>query len=119
MAHAFLADFAKGGTVHERMNLGLVLTLILQITSTLVYQLFSMAIKRSKSGVGGDLSDSLSFRTYFVYYLIFLILKVINPSMHPVRWLIISGSYRECSVYIIVLFECMQHAYVIIMCIIL
>ena len=98
MAHAFLADFSKGGTVPERMNLGLVLTLILQITSALVYQLLSMAIKRSKSGVGGDLSESLSFRTCFVYYSIFLILKMINTSMQPIHWLIISGSYRECSV---------------------
>ena len=94
----FLADFSKGGTVPERMNLGLVLTLILQITSALVYQLLSMAIRRSKSGVGGDLSESLSFRTCFVYCSIFLMLKMINPSMHPVHWLIISGSYRECSV---------------------
>ena len=104
-AHAFLADFSKGGTVPERMNLGLVLTLILQITSVLVYQLLSMAIKRSKSGVGGDLSESLSFRTCFIYYSIFLILKMINP-MHPVHWLIISGSY-------VVVFVCVQHAYII------
>ena len=109
MAHAFLADFAKGGTVPERMNLGLVLTLILQITSTLVYQLLSIAIKRSKSGVGGDLSESISFRTCFIYNSIFMTLKMINP-MHPVHWLIISGSYILC----IVLFECVQHAYIIL-----
>ena len=98
----FLADFSKGGTVPNRIyliNLGFILTLILQITSALVYQLLSMAIKRSKSGVGGDILESLSFRTCFVYYSIFLILKMINPSMHPVHWLIISGSYScgECS----------------------
>ena len=90
-----LADFSKGGTIPDRMylvNLGFVLTLILQITSALVYQLLSMAIRRSKAGVGGDLSESLSFRTCLVYYSIFLILKMINPSMHPVHWLIISGS---------------------------
>jgi hypothetical protein len=75
------------------INLGLVLTLILQSTSALVYQLLSMAIRKSRTGVGGGLSESLSFRTCFVYYSIFLILKMINPSMHPVLWLIISGSY--------------------------
>ena len=84
------------------VNLGFVLTLILQITSALVYQLLFMAIKRSKAGVSGDLSESLSFRTCFVYYSIFLILKMINPLMCPVHWLIISGSYscaEECSAY--------------------
>ena len=96
---AFLTDFSKGGTIPDGMyliNLGFVLTLILQITSALVYQLIlSMAIKRSKAGVSSNkiLSESLSFRTCFVYYSIFLILKMINPSMHPVHWLIISGSY--------------------------
>ena len=97
VAHLFLADFSKGGTIPDRMyliNLGFVLTLILQVTSALVYQLLSMAIRRSKAGVGGDLSESLSFKTCFVYYSIFLILKVINSSMHPVHcWLIISGSF--------------------------
>ena len=97
MAHAFLADVSKGDRMYL-INLGFVLTPILQITSTLVYQLLSMAIRRSKAGVGGDLSESLSFRTCFVYYSIFLMLKIINPSMHPVHRLIISGSYRECSV---------------------
>ena len=114
---AFLADFFKGGTVPDRIyliNLGLVLTVILQITSALVYQLLSMAIKRSKTGVGGHLSESLSFKTCIAYYSIFLILKMINPSMHPVHWLIISGSYRQCSIII----ECVQHACIIIMCII-
>ena len=111
--HAFPADFFKGGTVPDRMyliNLGFVLTVILQITSALVYQLLSMAIKRSKADVSGDLSESLSFGTCLVYYSIFLILKVINPSMHPVHWLIISGSYRSAPH---INFECMQHAYII------
>jgi hypothetical protein len=75
------------------INLGLVLTLILQITSALVYQLLSMAIRRSRTGVSGHLSESLSFRTCFVYYLNFLILKMINPSMDPEYWLILSGIY--------------------------
>ena len=106
VVYAFLADFFKGGTVPNRMylvNLGFVLTVILQITSALVYQLLSMAIKRSKTGVGGDLSESLSFRTSIAYYSIFLILKINNPLMQPVHWLIISGSYtctcscEECS----------------------
>ena len=104
VVYKFLADFSKHkhGTVPDRMyliNLGFILTLILQITSALVYQLLSMAIRRSKAGVGGDLSESLSFRTCFVYYSIFLILKMINPSMHPVHWLILSGSSScgECS----------------------
>ena len=105
---AFLTDFSKGGTIPDEMyliNLGFVLTLILQITSALVYQLLSIAIKRSKSGVGGDLSESLSFRTCLVYYSIFLILKMINPSMHPVHWLILSGSYRSARILIIILNE--------------
>ena len=96
VVYAFLVDFFKSGTVPDRMyliNLGFVLTVIFQITSALVYQLFSMAIKRSKAGVRGDLSESLSFRIYFIYYSIFLILKMINSSMHPVHWLILSGSY--------------------------
>ena len=100
-----IADFSKGGTVPDRMyliNLGFILTLILHITSALVYQLLSMAIKRSKAGVCSDLSESLSFRSCFVYYSIFLILKMINPSTHPVHWLIISGSYNcgEYSAYL-------------------
>ena len=109
MVHAFPADFFKGGTVPDRMyliNLGFVLTVILQITSALVYQLLSMAIRRSisKTGFDNELSESLSFRTCFVYYSIFLILKMINPSMHPVHWLIISGNYScgECSAYLYV-----------------
>ena len=95
MVSAFLADFFKGGTIPDRMyliNLGLVLTLILQITSVLVYQLLSMAIRRSKAGINDDLSESLSFRTCFIYYSIFLILKMINSSIHPDHWLILSGS---------------------------
>ena len=102
--YLFLADFSKRGTVPDRMyliNLGFILTLILQITSALVYQFLSMAIKRSKAGVSSDLSESLSFRTY---YSIFLILKMINPSMHPVHWLILSGS-SSCG-GVLCMFEC-------------
>jgi hypothetical protein len=73
------------------INLGFILTLILQITSALIYQLLSMAIRRSRTGVGGGLSESLSFRTCFVYYSIFLILKMINLPMDPEYWLILSG----------------------------
>ena len=106
---AFLADFSKDGTIPDRMylvNLGFVLTLILQTTSALVYQLLSMAIRRSRAGISGDLSESLSFKTCFVYYSIFLILKIIIPLMCPVHWLIISGSYNtECS-------ECNIHRYI-------
>ena len=93
----FLAGLLKGGTLPERIylvNLGLILTLVLQITFALVYQLFSMATRSSRS-FSGDLTDSLSFRTCFVYYSIFLILKMINPSMYPVHWLILSGG--KCS----------------------
>ena len=110
VVHIFLADFSKCGTVPDRMyliNLGFILTLILQITSALVYQLFSMAIKRPKVGVSSELSESLSFRSFFVYYSIFLILKMINPSMHPVYWLIPSGSY-SCG-GVLCIFECTQH----------
>ena len=116
MVYAFLADFSKRGTVPDRMyliNLGFVLTLILQITSALVYQLLSMAIKRPKAGVSSVLSESLSFTTYFVYYSIFLILKMINPSMHPVHWLTLSGSY-SCG-GVLCMFECTQHTYMYIM----
>ena len=99
-SYTFPADFSKGGTIPDRMylvNLGFILTLILQITSGLVYQLLSMAIRRSKAGVGGDLSESLSFKTCFAYYSIFLILKMIdiNPSMYPVHWMSISGRKRS------------------------
>ena len=112
VAHAFLADLFKGGSLPDRMyliNLGLILTLVLQIISALVYQLLSMATTSSKHFSSG-LSESLSFRTYFVYYSIFLILKMVNPSMYPVHWLILSG--RECSAC---MFSVCMHVYAIYM----
>ena len=102
VAHAFHADLFKGGSLPDRMymiNLGLILTLVLQIISAVVYQLLSMATRSSKSGVGRDLMESLSFKTCFVYYSIFLILKMVNPLMYPVHWLGLSG--KECSAYIV------------------
>ena len=96
VVHALPVDFFRGGYVPDRMhliNVGLVVTLILQITSAVIYQLLSVATRCSKSGVGGDLTESLSFGTCFVYYSIFLILKMVNPSMFPVHWLILLGQY--------------------------
>ena len=100
MVRAFLADLSKGGFLPDRtylINLGFIFTLVIQITSAVIYQLLSMASRKSKSGVSGDLTESLSFKTCFVYYSIFLILKMVNPSMYPVHWLTLLG--RECSVY--------------------
>ena len=93
MAVAFLADLSKGGTLPDRtylINLGLILTLVIQITSAVIYQLLSMATRRSKS-FSSDLTDSFSFGTCFVYYSIFLILKMINPSLYPIHWLVLLG----------------------------
>ena len=98
VARAFLADLSQGGTLPDRMyliNLGLILTLVLQITSAVVYQLLSMATRRSKS-FSSDLTESFSFGTCFAYYSIFLILKMINPSMYPVHWMVLLGIDREC-----------------------
>ena len=101
VVHAFLADFSKGaGSLPDRtylINLAFIFILVIQITSAVVYQLLSMATRSSKRGVSGNLTESLSFKTCFVYYSIFLILKMINPSMYPVHWSILSG--RDCSVY--------------------
>ena len=101
VVHAFLADWSKGGgSLPDRtylINLGFIFILVIQITSAVVYQLLSMATRSSKRGVGGNLTESLSFKTCFVYYSIFLILKMINPSMYPVHWSILLG--RDCSVY--------------------
>ena len=83
----------EGGTVPDRtylINLGLILTMVLQILSALVYQLLSMATRSSKDFIGG-LIESLSFGTCFLYYSIFLILKMVNPSMFPVHWLTLLG----------------------------
>ena len=106
MAYAFLVGFFKGGTLPEKsylINLGLILTVVLQITSALVYQLLSMATSNSKN-FSGDLTDSLSFKTCFVYYSIFLILKMINPMMYPIHWLILIG--KECCVCVCVCVCC-------------
>ena len=97
VAHAFLADWSKGGSLPDKtylINVGLIFTLVIQITFAVIYQLLSMGTRRSKSGVGCDLTESLSFKTCFVYYSFFLILRMINPLMYPVHWVTLSG--REC-----------------------
>ena len=73
------------------INIGLIVTLVIQITSAVVYQFLSMTTKSAKRGVGGALTESLSFGTCLVYYSIFLILKLINPSTYPVHWVILTG----------------------------
>ena len=91
-----ITGWFKGATLPDKMyliNLGLTLTLVIQIISALVYQLLSMAIRCSKS-FSSDLTESLSFSTCFVYYSIFFILKMINP-LFPIHWLILIG--RGCS----------------------
>ena len=95
VVHAFLADFSKGASsLPDRtylINLAFIFILVIQITSAVIYQLLSMATRSSKRGVGGNLTESLSFKTCFVYYSIFLILKMINPSMYPVHWSTLLG----------------------------
>ena len=73
------------------INIGLIVTLVIQITSAVVYQLLSMTTRSAKRGVGGAVTESLSFGTCLVYYSIFLILKLINPSTYPVHWVILTG----------------------------
>ena len=118
IVHAFLADFSKGGFLPDRtylINLGFIFILVIQITSAVVYQLLSMATGRSKRGVGGNITESLSFKACFVYYSIFLILKMINPSMYPVHWLTLLG--RECSVYMHAsVCACIHNYYYAILC---
>ena len=98
LAHVHLAGFFEDNTLPDRtylISLGLILTMVVQITSALIYQMLSMAINCSK----GDLTESLSLGTCFVYYSIFLILKMVGPSMYPVHWMILSGRVGVLNVH--------------------
>ena len=73
------------------INVGLFLTLVLQLTAALVYQWISTAAGTSQKLSGGLIIESLCFSTYSFYYLLFLLLKISGPSFYPVHWLTLTG----------------------------
>ena len=77
------------------LNVGLFITLVLQLTAALVYQWISISAGTSQNLSGGLIFESLCFSTYSFYYLLFLLLKISGLSLYPVHWLTLIGIYSK------------------------
>ena len=88
--HIILADLLPGGTLSlilYLLNSGYLLFVALRNCAPLLYQLFTIILKRSLREFCYNLIPSLCFSAHFIHRLLFLIC----PLMHPVRWLILFG----------------------------
>lgn len=99
--HLMSTGFFDSGKLPQRnylINFSLLLTLVLQITTAVIYQSLSTSISNSQK-LGVDLTQSLSLNVYFWYYFVFIVLKMTSPLLCPIHWLAISGILPFLHIY--------------------